>query len=1093
MKFAHLHSHTDSSILDGVATVRKYLEAAKQKGILAIAFTDHGNLGGHLEAQLEATKIENAPKVIFGSELYVVDNLAEKTKEQKRRHLILLAKNDDGYRNLIAINNFSWRNFYFKPRIDFEVLKEYRHGLIAMSACAKGVVGSYILESDLDAAIKSAKKYKDLFGEDFYLELQLINIEAEEVNRQEMVNQAILIISKKLNIPFVITNDCHYIEEEDNILQQKVLHLSTDVGFVFSTNDLWLRDFGDLEKARKKYFNKLITPQILNRGLLNTVKIADKCDAKIEVGKQHIPKFDYKSHPMYKGESSKEELLRNLCRKALKIFLKINPTAATKFAQYEERVNRELDAIHKMSAEDYFFIVEDLIRHIREQDKIVLIRGSANGSLVCFLLEFGYIDPIEHNILFERFISPARSESGLFDVDIDIDMESEERPHAVDYLKKKYGDDKICNVGSYGRLQWRAAIKDMARVEALETKRKLETDTSLTLGEKREIEEHLEQFSYQRMNQITKLLEHGSKQEGGEVSIEESIQKYPELENWWKINGEWIKKYVEPVIGIRKSPSVHPASVVILPSHIDKWLPVRSQVNPKNKKERILCTQWEGSHTGREDLRARGVMLLDILGVKTLSIIAATFRDIEANHGIKYTMANIPFDDKKTIKWFKRGETLGVFQLSAPTITQIVRDIKPDCFSDVANLTAIDRPGALANRAHVRYAKRKHGEEKVEVLHPSIEPIMRDTYGIPIYSEHIMLISSAFAGFTPIEAEHLRQLMKQKDRKVFAQYEEKFMNGAIKKHGKKVEDDAKKIWETILRFGAYSFPKAHATSYGLISWTTMFLKVNYPTEFFKNLLNYSDYSEYPEIRTVAKRFHNVEFVMPEINKSKAVFTIHKGKLVWSLSGIKGIGINALTDIEAKQPFISFDDFYKRINRRQINKSRLASLIIAGCFRKFGDTLSLLKKTHELRSKDKKKEEFNAEYETYSQADWFKAKTECLGFQTVSFQRMYRSQIKDRTFTPLGDFNNASSFDDVVIFGQIAKVRVFDSKVDRIMSGVVYDIDGSVNFVVWHDKYEKIKGKVTLHDGDMVILRGKKRKNRDEWGLSIGIDGMVKKI
>ena len=1090
---AALHVHTDSSLLDGVIKPIDLLKACPSRGIEAIALTDHGNMGSHLEAQIDSEQVENCPKILFGEEFYLSKDVNQRGERERFKHLVLIAKNGTGYANLIKLNNIAWRNFYYKPRIDFKTIAENSKGLICTSACAKGIVSSFLLEGGTGwekAATKEANKWKEVFGNDFFIEYQLIRIMHDEVNTQELINEGLQIIAKKVGIPAIITNDTHYIDKKDAKLHQKVLTLSTGGDLIFDTKDLWLKTRQELYEARQRNF-----PGLSNRGFKDcmayTLEIASRCDFKIGVGGQHIPTFDHTKHPKYNGEKTKEEFFKSLCFKAMNQLGRKDDKFFN--AQYQERMNRELDAIFKMKAIDYFLIVEDLIRYIREQDKLVLIRGSANGSLVCYVLKFGYIDPIEHRILFERFISPARVLSGLFDVDIDIDIESEMRTLAVKYLKEKYGDEKVCNVGSYGRLMLKAALKDMGRVEAQEIRKELEGPVSA--DKKAKLESQLDRFSFQEMNRVTALIEKGSKQDGGDISLEESIGKYPQLAVWWKQNKKWIQTYVEPVVGIRKSASIHPASVLVLPSHMDKWIPIRTQPNPKKKTERVICSQWECSHTGREDLRALGTMALDILGVKTLSVIAATMRAIEKNHKVKLSMANIDLNDKKTIRGFKTGETLGVFQLSAPTITQIVKDIKPDSFMDVVNLMAIDRPGALANKAHVQYSRRKHGLEKVTSFHPSVAPVVADAYGIPIYSEHIMLISMVFAGFDPVDAEKLRQLMKSKDRKIFAQFKDKFIKGAKKKHGESAVKVAPELWDTILRFGAYSFPKAHASSYGLISWTTMFLKTNYPAEFFANMLDYAANDEYSQIRSIAKRVYKVKFVMPEINKSRETFRPTKQKrIIWSLNGIKGIGGTALAEAVSKQPYTSFIDFYKRVNKRSLNKSRIEALIFAGCFRKFGEPIDLLKELYSLRQADKKKDSYDPKYDDFSLEDWSNLRAKYLGFQSRSWLAIYKAKLAGLgSITPIKEFPKKCEGQDVTLFGEAAKVRVYESSVGRIMFGTVNDTDGTVNWVVWNKMYEKLKRKVTVKDGSMILISGRKKKNRDEFNVSIDERGDVQVI
>jgi DNA polymerase-3 subunit alpha len=1079
-EFAHLHVHTSSSLLDGITLPTRMLEEAGKKGIEAIALTDHGSMGGHLEAQVESKNIENCPKIIFGSEVYVVPDRHDKEKGMDRRHLILLAKNEEGYKNLTAINNEGWRNFYYRPRVDFDFISQHSKGLIATSACAKGVVGEYLTRKDIESAANAAMDYKEVFGGDFYLEIQLINVTIDGHELQDHVNKGTILIGNAYNIPIIISNDVHYVNEADWILHEKMLHMHTgNIDWSFGTKDIWLKTWDELNDARQKYLPSL-TYKSFKKMMGKTLEIAGKCDHSIETGQAHIPNFDYVKHPEYRSEKTKEEFFIGLMTRALRRFLRGIPK--TNHATYRERLLKEVDGIIQMKAIDYFLIVEDLVRFVRGQNKLIMIRGSANGSLVCYLLRFGHIDPVKQNILFERFMSPARIETGMFDVDIDIDMERDMRPKAVAYLKEKYGDDKICNVGSYGRMMWKAAIKDMGRVEAFEAKGRLETVTHPS--EKKDIERTLDNFSFAQMNQITKLLEASSQQEGGEISIEETRKNQPIFDAWYKKNESWIKTYVEPIIGLPKSPSIHPASVIVLPSGMDDWLPIRSQKSPQDKKTRVLCTQWEGSHTGREDLRTYGVMALDILGVKTLNVIADTMTTIQDLHGHEIGMEDIPLDDIETIKRFKKGETLGVFQLGAPGITKIIKGIKPDNFNDVVNLCAIDRPGPLSIKAHVAYGKRKHGEERVERLHKSIDPIIKEAYGLPIFNDHIMQIGMAFAGFTPVEAEELRIASKaKKGKESMAHLKAKFIDQAIKLHGEEARSAATQIWKKIELFGAYSFPKAHATGYGLVAWATMFLKANYPTEFFCNLLNYSDHDKFAEIRRIAMKHYDVRFLMPDVNISGEKFTIRKGRIIWSLSGIKGIGPSALTNLIKHRPYSSFEDFYKRVDKRQLNKARMEALIFAGCLRKFGKPLDLIQQLYKMRHKEKKKGDYNSVYDEYKKEDWLKLKTEYLGFQMKSFLDMYEKTIETYGVKTLGEFDKAVSGMEMKIVGQVINIKSLSSKNGPYLRGRLTDIDGTADFFMWNDEYRRHQKKKSIpKDGDVILLSGKKK----EWNRTYSI-------
>jgi DNA polymerase-3 subunit alpha len=638
-------------------------------------------------------------------------------------------------------------------------------------------------------------------------------------------------------------------------------------------------------------------------------------------------------------------------------------------------------------------------------------------------------------------------------------------------------------------MMWRAAIKDMARVEALETKQKLEKVKHPS--ERRDLDKKLNRFSFKKMNEITTLLEKASQQEGGDISIEDTLKNQPTFKEWYDDNEKWIKTYVEPIVGLPKAPSIHPASVVILPSGMDEWLPVRSQTSPQDKKTRVLCTQWEGSHTGREDLRTYGIMALDILGVKTLNVVADTLRMIEKTKGIKMNMEDIPFDDKKTIAGFKKGETLGVFQLGAPGITKILKTIEPDCFNDVVNLCAIDRPGPLSIKAHISYAKRKHEEERIEKVHSIIDPILNDALGMPIFNDHIMEIGMRFAGFTPVEAEELRIASKtKKGLESMKPMKNKFIDQAIDLHGEETRKAAENIWKQIELFGAYSFPKAHASGYGLIAWATMYLKTNYPVEFFCNLLNYSEHEKFAEIRRSAIKHYDVRFVMPDVNISEKKFIIQNDKIVWSLSGIKNIGPNALFDLIKNRPYASFEDFYNRIDKRQLNKARIEALIFAGCFRKFGKPLFLLKEFYKLRGDEKKKGSYDKIYEEYKAEDWMKLKIEYLGFQTQSFLEMYKKKIEIYGIKAIGEFEREVTGNTLSVLGQVIYIKSISGKNGVYLRGRIADIDGTIDFFVWNKDYEKYKKKKMIpREGDIILISGRKR----EWNKTFSIHANEIKI
>lgn len=749
--FVHLHVHSNHSLLDGVASTTKLLDRSKELGMRAIAITDHGTMGGHIEAQLEADRIGDI-KVIFGIEAYVVDDHKEHSKEQRgANHILLLCTNGVGYANLITLNNIAWTDgFYYSPRIDIGLLSDYSDGLICLTACAKGIISGPAIGGNFEHSEKKLKRLKKIFKDRLFLEIQPINIDSEDFpgeNLQEIVNKHLISLSNKHKISLVLTNDTHFIHKGDDAVQTALVRLQR-ADFVYAAPDNWLKTRKEMFRAWKKYCPS-IDNKYFTRAANNTLKIADMCNYKIPAdGFMNIPVFDYKNHPDYDGQEDKNNFFTDMLLDRLK------EKGLYKKKKYIKRLDHECETIIKLGVVDYFLIVQDLFRYAKSKNILCHTRGSVNGSLVAFLLEFGVVDPIKHDILFERFLSPARLLTGKNDIDIDCDFEAEARPLIISYLKEKYGDDRICNVGTYSRLQLKAAIKDMARIRFEETEE--------------------EDFEFQKINSMTRTMYTSD--------FETELESNKEFNEFYENYKEWSDKFVLSIVGNPKSFSIHAAGLAILPSNVNEWLPIRTQVDGKTK-ERIKATAFENSHTGREDLFARGIMCLDVLGVKTLSIIANTIRDINDNHDLNLKFEDIPIDDEKTYKAFIKGETLGVFQLSAPKITSIIKKMKPDCFEDIIALISLDRPGPMMANAHGHYTDRKHDDEEITYEHPSLEPILKGSYGVAIYSEHLMKIATEFAGMSAVDGENLRKIVKAKDPVVFNAFKNRFIESAVKKWG----------------------------------------------------------------------------------------------------------------------------------------------------------------------------------------------------------------------------------------------------------------------------------------------------------------------
>lgn len=1048
--FVHLHVHSHHSMLDGIASPTALLDKAKELNMRAIAMTDHGTMASHLEAQLEADRIGDI-KVIFGVEAYIVKDHTVHSKEQRGAgHVTLLAKNERGYKNLLALNNTAWRDgFYYSPRLDYSLLERYRRGIICLTGCAKGVIAEHILSGNLKRAEKVLLKLSKIFGKNLYLELQFISVygDNKKVNLQEGINDVLVLFAEKHDVKLVVTNDVHFLNKGQDKLQTRFVRIQRE-DFAYAAPDNWLKTRDEIKKAWKKHCPSIEWEHV-KKGLNNTVEIADKCNYKIPAeGTFNIPYFDHTKHPNFRpGLEGKHKFFASLLMDKMEEFGYVDEE------QYCERLAVEFALITKLKVVDYFLIVDDLFRYARSCGVLYHTRGSVNGSLIAFLLGFGCVDPIRHGILFERFLSPARLLTGKSDIDIDCDFEAEFRDKAIRYLKRKYGEDRVCQVGSYNRMQLKAAIKDMGKIEYEDT------------GD--------EDFAFQNLNKITK----------GMYTNDPDREQYDEaFADWFSDHKKWFENFVLPVVGSPRAFSGHPAGVVITPTSIDKWVPIRTQ-RDKNTDSRIAATSWENSHTGREDLFARGLMCLDCLGVKTLSIISKTIRDINLSCKSDLKFEDIPIDDSKTMETFKRGETLGVFQLSAPKITAIIKDMQPDRFEDIIALGAIDRPGPLMAKAHESYADRKHGREPVDYIHKSLKHVLGDTYGVPIYSEHAMLMCTEFAGMDMVDAERMRQVTKAKTPEEFKKFGKELFKKAEQKWGKKIRPVAEEVWGAIKAFGGYAFPKAHSTAYAYYGNATQYLKVHYPIFFFKNHLDYATHDEYAEIRRIARGVYGLKFKMPNVNLSKVGFSIASERIVWALNAVKGVGDKAAAEIVEKQPFTDFEDFFKRVNKRIVNKRVIEALVAVKAFGDFGNRRYIMKRYCELKGE---KIDNRLKWMKHTNQDWKMIASELLGFDLIDISKLLkkgshkRHKVKNYT-----EFEGAVEQSRVAVAGRITKVFKHKTKNGKEMMFIDLDVDGmEVPVVCWPDTLDILKKD---HKGDLpkkgsfAILGGVKgeRNNRPQ--------------
>ena len=876
MKFVHLHTHSHFSLLDGLIKIDELVARAKELGMEALALTDHGNLYGAVEFYKKA--IKEGIKPILGMEAYIAPNsrFEKNGKENKYRHLTLIAENQTGWQNLIKISTKSHlEGFYYKPRADKELLKEYSRGIIAMSGCLGGEIPSLILENKFFDAEKIAREYQNIFGENnFFLEIwHHPNIEGEE-----KVKRGIIELSKKLNIPLVATQDIHYLNSEDGEYHDILLAVQT--GNKIEDDDrLSLRadDFSMRSPQTMMEFFKDF-PEAIE----NTNKIADRCDVKLSIGKIHLPKF-----PLPENESSGNIYLKKL------IDEKLGQRYPEVSEEIKQRLEYELGVVEKMGFADYFLIVQDFVNWAKARGIMVGPgRGSVAGSIVSYILGITDVDPLKYDLLFERFLNPDRIQLP----DIDLDFADTRRDEVLNYIRNKYGENKVAQIITFGTMAARASVRDVGRA----------------LG-----------MPYSFCDQIAKLIPFNMDLSQSLGSVLELRQLYETSPDAKKIIG--AAKKLE---GVARHASVHACGVVISNEELTFHLPL--QRSPQH--EDMIITQFEMNSV--EDL---GLLKIDILGLKNLTIIEDVVRLVREMKGEEIKISEIPLDNPETFKIFQKGDCVGVFQFESSGMRRYLKELKPTEFDDVVAMVALYRPGPLEAGMVPRYIARKHGKEAVEYLHPRLEPMLKSTYGIGIYQEQMMRIAQDLAGFTLSEADTLRKAIGKKIKELLDSQKEKLIQGMI---GNGIETKiANEIWELFPSFARYGFNKSHSVCYALIGYQTAYLKAHYPMEFMTALFNADsgDVERIAFLITEAKKM-GIMVLPPDINSSFTKFTPEEKNIRFGLLAIKNVGANVVEAIiDERQrggPFTDVIDFLKRVTHKDLNRKSLESLIKAGVFDSF---------------------------------------------------------------------------------------------------------------------------------------------------------------
>lgn len=1039
--FVHLHVHTQYSLLDGACRIKELVQKAAEYNMPALGMTDHGNLFGAVDFYQTAESMGVKP--IIGCEAYVatVGSRLEKIPRQKgaTSHLVLFARNQTGYRNLLKLVSAAYlEGFYYFPRMDKEILSRYAEGLICTSACLKGEVARHLRQGNYDAALKSADALSQIFGKGhFYLELMSHGIED-----QKIVNEGLIRISRALNLPLVVTNDVHYLEQTQSAAHNALLCIQTQTTLSdpkrmrLSSDQFYFKDAA----AMRHEFNWI--PEALT----NTLEIAEKCNLEMDFSTFHLPKFEPP------GGKTKEDYLRDLCADGLKRrYGKVTP-------EIKARLHHELDVIEKMGFVGYFLIVGDFIRFAKRRHiPVGPGRGSAAGSLVSYLLGITDLDPLKYGLLFERFLNPDRA--GM--PDIDIDFCYERRGEVIDYVSRKYGEENVAQIITFGTMQARAAIRDVGRVM---------------------------DAPYGDVDRIAKLVP----SELG-ITLDEALVKEPRLQSLCKEDrsAREIIETAKVLEGLTRHASTHAAGVVIADKPLSEYVP--------------LFKTSDGQITTGFAMNAIakiGLLKMDFLGLRTLTVISEAVKLIKKTHGVDLDMDTIPLDDTKTYSYLSQANSFGVFQLESAGMRELLKKIRPSEFEDLISILALYRPGPMGSGMLDDFIRRKRGEVKFQYDHPQLEPILKETYGIIVYQEQVMKIAVALAGFSMTQADHLRRAMSKKIPSVMDQMRKDFVDGC-QKISRIDERKANKIFDLIDYFSGYGFNRSHSAAYALITYQTAYLKANYPVEFMCALLNCEKNNTDKVVEYVKEaEAMGIKILPPDVNESLKEFNVIEGRTIrFGLLAVKNVGSTAIDSmVEGRNPgpYASIYDLCGRVDLRLVNRKVLESLIKCGAMDCFGvfrsQLMSVLDKALELGAKKQKEKAsgqvsffdtvgdaggFNREVETLPDIkEWHKTQVltfekEILGFYVSGHPLAhYQTEIKEFTDISTKSLKQAVDGEEVRLVGLIEHVKLTNTRRtnERMAILRLEDIEGEVEVVVFPSVYAKLAS--YIGEGEVVFLNGR---------------------
>lgn len=1073
MSFVHLHNHTEYSLLDGICRIEDLLAKAKEYKMPAVAITDHGALYGAFNFFIKAR--EMGVKPIIGVEVYKarksrLDKQPNIDKDQF--HLVLLAKDLTGYKNLLKIVTRSHlEGFYYKPRVDFDLLEKHHQGIIALSGCLNGEIPSLITEDQTNLAEKTLEKYLEIFKENFYLEIQ----RHPKIEQLEKVNKGLIQLSRKFGVPLVATNDVHYVDSDDAYAQEIVLCIQTLRTIYEKDRPLTMYDTPDFYfKSSEEMKGQFID---LPEAIENTIKISDQCNLEIPYGKWILP--NYKTPK----DEPEDQFLKNLVHAKVGRLTKEDKDTIAKRLEYELKI------IIDKGYSTYFLIVQDFVNWAKnERIAVGPGRGSVAGSLVAYVLGITDINPLEYNLPFERFLNPDRPTPP----DIDIDFADVRRDEVLKYVTRKYGEEKVAQIITFGTMEARLAVRDVSRAMGL---------------------------SYSQGDRLAKMIPQG--RQGFPMSLSQALEESAALKFAYNSEEE-TKKVVDiarKIEGLPRHASVHAAGVVMADKDLVEYVPLQ-----RESKEGRVITQFDMYCLDLNAVSANkaiGLLKVDFLGLRNLTILEKAIEyanNRSKEDGVKgeIDIHQVPLDDRKTYELIGRGETVGVFQLESSGMRRLAKDLKPTKITDISAMVALFRPGPMD--LIPSFLENKKNPKQIKYLHPDLKSILEETYGILVYQEQVMEIAHRLAGYTMNEADNLRMAMGKKKKEMMKKEKEKFIEGCLKNgYNRRL---AEKIFNFIEKFAAYGFNKPHSASYGLIAYWTAYMKANFPAEFMTALLS-------AELQGIAGTQREIKMAQaieecrrmeiavlpPDINKSKQNFVIEGTSVRFGLSAIKNVGSAAIEAILAgrkKGPFKSFKDFLYRVDLRKVNKKTVESLIKAGAFSHFANRPTLLssypkivKEVIDLKSEKDKgqfslfglgdgkvdlKDRFD-KVEDFNEEEILQMEKEIIGFLVTKNPLLKHQKIIAKKITKkIGDI----SLDDVnkthIMAGIVSGKKIIKTKKDNSEMAFInlFDDSGSIECVVFPKLFQRLKDVIGINK--VIMLKGK--INDRDGRLSILVDNAV---